>query len=53
MNNFDFFLTIDEKHHDEVYELIKILEVDIIDDEMAKEQEKALKRLEELQRLSA
>lgn len=42
MVNFDYYLTINEKYHDEVYELIRILEISIVDEETEKQQGEAL-----------
>ena len=48
----EYYRDINEKYHDEVYKLINILEISIVDEATEKEQEKALARLEELKKLS-
>lgn len=48
----EYYFSINEKYHDEVYDLINILEISIVDEATAKMQEKTLARLEELKKLS-
>ncbi len=48
----EYYFEIDEKYHDEVYELINILQISIVNEKTAKQQQKALERLEELKKLS-
>lgn len=49
---FDYFLKTDDKYHDEVDRLIRVLENDLIDDEAEAEKEKAQERLDQLVKLS-
>lgn len=48
----DYYLRTDEKYHDEVYELLLILETDQVDDEAAAQIAAAEERLDELVRIS-
>lgn len=48
----NYYRDIDKKYHDEVYELIQVLEVDFVDTETEEQQTKAMERLEELKNLA-
>lgn len=48
MNALEWYFKIDQKYHEEVYDLLQVLENDLMDEQAEKAQETALKRLNEL-----
>jgi len=50
--SYDYYLEIKQEYHLEVDHLLQTLEISVVTDQIAKEKEKALQRLEELKRLS-
>jgi hypothetical protein len=53
LDAFEYYRNIDPKYHDEVYELLEVVERDTVFDTDKLAHDAALKRLEELTKLSS